>query len=301
MIRELAPEDAAAPQVPGVRHRDLTIQGARLHVAETGQEGSPVVVLLHGFPQHWYAWRELLQTLGEDRHVVALDLPGFGWSEPSVHGYSTADRCRVVLAVLDELGIDRADLVGHDWGAWLAFRIALEAPERVRRLVGICELHPWPLQRRLVPNLWRMWVTALFEIPGLGAFLQTRRSVLRWFLRRDAVDRTTWTDELVDIYRQPITDPERARAGQQLHAAFVRHDITRLVLRRDHRRAFTTPTLLLAGDHDSYIPSALMAVPRRWADLMRVETISGGHFLLDENPAGVVAAVQNHLREAPVG
>lgn len=278
-----------------MRHRYLTIRGARLHLAEAGAEGAPAVLLLHGFPQHWYAWREVLRALGRDRHVVALDLPGSGWSGPSVHGYSTTERSRVVLAVLDELGLEKVDIVGHDWGAWLAFRVAFTAPDRVRRLVGISELHPWPLQRRLVPNLWRMWVTALFEVPGLGASIQTRRRVIRWFLSRDAADPTLWTDELVDIYSQVATDPKRARAGQQLHAAFVTHDIARLVLRRDHRRDYATATLLLGGDHDTYIPPTLLAVPRRRAETMRVETISGGHFLLDENPAGVITALKSHL------
>jgi pimeloyl-ACP methyl ester carboxylesterase len=225
-----------------------------------------------------------------------MDLPGFGWSSPSVHGYLTAERCRTVIAVMDELGIDKVDIIGHDWGAWLAFRVALEAPDRVRRLASICELHPWPLQRRLLPNLWRMWVTALFEIPALGSLVQTRRSVIRWFLSRDAGDRAVWTNELVDIYANPVAHMTAARAGQRLHAAFVTHDIARLVFRRDHRRPFTIPTLVLAGNHDTYIPPALMEVPRGREGTLHCQTIGGGHFLLDQNPGAVIAALQSHLR-----
>ena len=294
--------DPDVPHVPGVRHRYLSVRGSQLHLAETGVDGSPVLLLLHGFPQNWFAWREVLTAFGRDRHVVALDLPGAGWSQPSRHGYSTTERSRVVVAVLEELGIDKADIAGHDWGAWLAFRVALEAPDRVRRLVGISELHPWPLQRRLVPNLWRMWVTALFETPGIGASIQRRRRAIRWFLSRDASDPGLWTDELVDAYGRVAADRERAQAGQQLHAAFVRHDIIRLVLRRDHRREFATPTLLIAGEQDAYVPPRLMALPRRRSEVVRVQTISGGHFLLDENPAGVIEGLRSHFlgrRESP--
>lgn len=289
-------EIADMPRLAEVRHRFLMVRDTRVHLAESGPEFAPTVVLLHGFPQHWYAWRHVIALLAKDRHVVAIDLPGFGWSEPSSHGYSTAERCRTVVDVLEGLGAEEVDLIGHDWGAWLAFRVALEFPARVRCLVAISELHPWPLQRRLLPNLWRMWVTTLFEAPGLSQFVQRKGGVIRWFLRRDAHDPATWNDELVQVYARPTARPPSAHAGQRLHAAFIFHDIARLVLRLDHRRPFTTPTLLLGGNHDQYIPSVLMTVPHSREGTLQLQTIDGGHFLLDENPHGVNAAVQSHLR-----
>lgn len=282
------------PTVTGVRHRFVTVRGARVHVAEAGPASATPVLLLHGFPQHWYCWRGVLAALGEDRHVIAVDLPGFGWSEPSRRGYSTAERGRQVVALLDELGLDRVDLVGHDWGAWLAFRVGLRAPARVRRLVAISEIHPWPLQRRLIPRLWRMWVTALFEAPGLGSFVARRRRVIRWFLRRDA-RRDVWTDELVADYADVAARPTVARAGQRMHAAFVIRDIPRIVFRIGWRARYDIPTLLLAGDHDAYIPTTLMGAPRSRRDRLRVEVVPGGHFLLDENPMAVTRAVRGHL------
>jgi pimeloyl-ACP methyl ester carboxylesterase len=250
---------------------------------------------LHGFPQHWYAWRAVITALAEDHHVVAVDLPGFGWSDPAAHGYSTAERARDAIALLDELGIDSAVLVGHDWGAWLAFRVALDAPTRVRRLVSISELHPWPLQRRLLPNVWRMWVTALFEVPGLGTAVQKSKRVIRWFLTRDARDSPAWSDELVAVYATPAARPATARAGQRMHAEFVVRDIPRLVLRRDHRRRFEIPTLLIAGDRDAYIPPGLVVVPRERAGLVQVQVVEGGHFVLDEDADAVISAIRSHL------
>jgi pimeloyl-ACP methyl ester carboxylesterase len=271
------------------------VRGVRLHLAEAGSDTAPAVLLLHGFPQHWYAWRAVIAAMAEDHHVVAVDLPGFGWSDPAAHGYSTAERARDVVALLDELGIDSADLIGHDWGAWLAFRVALDAPARVRRLVAISELHPWPLQRRLLPNVWRMWVTALFELPGLGAAMQKRGRVIRWFLTRDARNSPAWSDELVAVYATSAARPATARAGQRMHAEFVVRDIARLVLRRDHRRRFEIPALLIAGDRDTYIPPGLMAVPRERAGFVRVQVVEGGHFVLDENADAVISAIRSHL------
>jgi pimeloyl-ACP methyl ester carboxylesterase len=285
------------PRVPGVRHRYLSIRHTRVHVVESGSDTASAVLLLHGFPQHWYAWRDVLQALARDRHVIAVDLPGFGWSGPSVHGYSTSERVRGVIALLDALGVDVADIVAHDWGAWLAFRVALDAPRRVGRLVAISEIHPWPRQRRLLPNLWRMWVTALFEMPGLGSLVQRDRRIVRWFLSRDAVDPAVWTDELVDVYAARAADPAVARAGQRLHAAFVMRDIPRLIVGRDRPRPFTTSTLLLGGSRDTYIPPGLLTPPPARNAWLRVQTVEGGHFLLDENPTGVIAAVRSHLSE----
>ena len=138
-------------------------------------------------------------------------------------------------------------------------------------------------------------MTALFEVPGLGSLVQRDRRVVRWFLSRDAVDPTVWTDELVDAYATLAVDPAISRAGQRLHAAFVVRDIARLVLGRDRRRAFATPTLLLTGSHDTYIPPGLLVPPQAREPWLRVQTVKGGHFLLDENPRGVIAAVRSHL------
>jgi pimeloyl-ACP methyl ester carboxylesterase len=273
------------PHVAGVRHRWVDVRGAAVHVAEAGPGDAPVVLLLHGFPQHWYAWRGVADDLARDHRVVVPDLPGFGWSEPATHGWTTTERARDTLDLLDALDLPGpVDVVGHDWGAWLAFRVALDAPGRVRRLVAVSELHPWPLQRRLVPRLWRMWVTALFEIPGLGSVVQRRRGVVRWFLSRDARDRAVWTDELVDVYASVAARPAVAHAGRRLHSAFVLHDIARMVLRRDGRARYDVPTLMVAGDRDAYIPPALVTPPRSRAGVVRVRTVPGGHFLLDENP-----------------
>ena len=101
------------PHVPGVRHRLVTVRGVRLHVAEAGT-GDPVV-LLHGFPQHWYAWRHVIPLLAGQYRLICPDWRGFGWSEASPRGYDTASRAADVLALMDALGLRRVRLVGHDW------------------------------------------------------------------------------------------------------------------------------------------------------------------------------------------
>jgi pimeloyl-ACP methyl ester carboxylesterase len=100
------------PAVEGVTHRWVQARGLTFHVAEAGGGEDPVL-LLHGWPQSWYEWRSLMPALADRHRVVAMDLRGFGWSDAPRRGYEKENLADDVLAVLDELGIER---VGHDWG-----------------------------------------------------------------------------------------------------------------------------------------------------------------------------------------
>ncbi|MEY2244545.1 alpha/beta fold hydrolase [Streptomyces sp. BF23-18] len=121
--------DRPMPPLEGAEHRWVTVRGAQLHIAESGS-GEPVV-LLHGFPQHWYAWRALVPLLAHDGYrLICVDLRGFGWSEQTERGYDTDGLGADILALLDALGLDRVTLVGHNWGAGVGFRLCQRAPER---------------------------------------------------------------------------------------------------------------------------------------------------------------------------
>jgi pimeloyl-ACP methyl ester carboxylesterase len=149
------------PRLPGVTHRFVLVRGVRVHVAEAG--GGDPVVLLHGFPQHWYAWRHVIPLLAGQYRLICPDWRGFGWSETPPRGYDTASRAADILALMDVLGLRRVRLIAHDWGAHAAFLTALEAPERVSHLLAVNARHPWPRQRSLLPHVWRFWYTALLE------------------------------------------------------------------------------------------------------------------------------------------
>lgn len=280
----------------GVRHRHITVAGVRLHLAEAGDDAAPAVVLLHGFPQHWYTWRHLFKPLARTRHVIAVDMRGFGWSDAPRRGYSTNDRVRDVIAVLDQLHIPTADVIGHDFGATVAARIALDHPERVGRVIMISMLHPWPMQRHLLPNTWRWWVTALYEYPGIGGWmLRSRPRLTEWIMRRDADNRDAWTPELLRIYSSVIAEPDHARAAQQLMSASIFTDIPQVVFHRDRDIACTVPMLVITGDQDALIPPAVVTVPPERADILTTRTVPGGHYLLDENPAEILAAITAFL------
>jgi len=108
------------------------VEGARVRYVDEG-EGDPVV-LIHGFASSLETWNGVRPRLAQSHRVLALDLKGFGWTDRPEGDYSPQAQARLVLALMDERGIERAALVAHSWGSAVALALALEAPERVSRI-----------------------------------------------------------------------------------------------------------------------------------------------------------------------
>jgi pimeloyl-ACP methyl ester carboxylesterase len=123
-----------------ITHRAVTVDGLDLHLAEAGPSDGPTVLLLHGFPECWYSWRHQLTALGADGfHVVAPDQRGYARSAApeAVEDYTLLHLVGDALGVLDAVGAERAVVVGHDWGAPVAWHTALLRPDRVQGVVAL--------------------------------------------------------------------------------------------------------------------------------------------------------------------
>jgi len=275
-----------------VTHRFVMVRGVRLHVAETG--GGDPVLLLHGFPQHWYAWRHVIPLLAGQYRLICPDWRGFGWSQAPRRGYDTASRAADVLALMDALGVHRVRLVGHDWGAHAAFRAALQAPGRVSHLLAVNAVHPWLAQRRLLPQLCRSWRTAFWEYPRIGRLvLGNWPGLTRFLLLHGAGEAGVWQYDEVEEFVTASRQPGSARAGKALHWQFVLHDIPGMILRRYSRMKLTVPTVILAGAEDWMLPPNLLAGADRHADDLQLRVVPGaGHFLADECLAVVAEAAR---------
>src|SRR3954465_14882409 len=120
-------------------HREIEVGGLRMHVAEQGADG-PLVVLLHGFPESWYSWRHQLPALAAaGYHAVAPDQRGYGQTDSPAESekYTQLHLVGDVIGLLDALDEQRAVVVGHDWGAPVAWNTALLRPDRLRGVVGL--------------------------------------------------------------------------------------------------------------------------------------------------------------------
>lgn len=270
-------------------HRYVQADGLRFRVLEAGRAG-PAVLLLHGFPQHAHAWRHVIAGLAADHRVYALDLRGAGDSDAPRGGYDTATRVSDVLAVLDALGVQQVTLAGHEFGGWLGFHVALAAPRRITGFVAANTPHPWVPYRKLLPHAWRLWHTALFEYPLIGAWvIRTRPGPLRWLLRRGRPD---LPDSDVDVFVDVARERARARAGQQVHWQLVVHDLARRVLGRYRRQRLAVPTILLAGRHDFALSPRSVTSVDSSAGASPVRVVDGGHWLPEENAASIVDAIR---------
>ncbi|MEU6555943.1 alpha/beta hydrolase [Streptomyces sp. NPDC046915] len=287
-----AAADRPLPNAEGARHSWLEVRGIRLHVAEYGT-GAPVL-LLHGFPQHWFAWHRVAVLSAAGRRLICPDLRGFGWSEQTRRGYDIDGLADDMLALLDALGLDRVDLVGHDWGAHVGFRLCLRAPERFSGHLALNVAHPWARQRAILPNLWRQWYTAFIEYPVIGrAVLRRWPAFSRFLLRHQVAGRSVWQpDELAEF---SAAAQAGAHAGQAMFWQYVVREIPALLRGTWRGQRLTVPTVLLGGERDNVFPPSMLAGGESHADALTVRIVPGaGHFLPRESPH-VVAEAMNEL------
>lgn len=282
----------AMPYVEGVEHRFVQAGEVRFHVAEAGPADGTPLLFLHGFPQHWYAWRHMVPLLADRHRLIMPDFRGFGWSDAPYRGYDTRTRAADMLALMDALGLDRVLLVGHEWGAWVGFTACLRAPERFDRFLALSMIHPWPEHRRLIRHAWRQWFTILWEYPVIGgAVLRHWPAFTRYILRRGVTSPDVWRHADLDEFTESVRPRARAHAGRALHWQYVLRDIPRLLIRRHRALRLTVPTTLLFGTDDfAMSPEALVGGERHATDLV-VRVVPGGHYLADEHPRLVADAI----------
>jgi pimeloyl-ACP methyl ester carboxylesterase len=270
------------PEVEGVSHRFVDAGGLSVHVAEAGD--GPPVLLLHGWPQHWYMWRRVIERLAPQFRLIAPDLRGFGWTEAPGHGYDAETFAGDQIELLDALEIESASVIGHDWGGWTAFLLGLGEPNRIERMVVCNTPHPWPkLEARLAFELWRSWYAVALATPFLGPGLMERTDFASTVLRRASAP-GTFSERDLALYADSFRDPARARAVSGLYRYYLRV-LTDGIRGRFRTRNLTVPTLLLFGLHDLYITEKGLPGHEHNAPGMEVEVISdAGHFLVDEKP-----------------
>lgn len=286
------------PPIASVTHRHVHANGVRLHVAEGGS--GPTLVLLHGWPQHWWCWRHLLPRLAARRRVLAPDLRGFGWSAAPNGAYAKLTFAGDVLALLDAEGLDRVQLVGHDWGGYTAMLLALEHPERVERVVALDIAPPWmhrslPRPRHLALPLLASY-QALLATPVLGPRLLTAGPhFVRTLIRAGSGPRMVWTDEELDVYANVLCDPARAHASSACYRTFLTRELPATAVRGDRSEELEVPTLLVMGERSAI----RRIVEPRAAGNLRVETIpDAGHFLPEEAPGAVERLIGAWLEPA---
>jgi len=273
------------PQVAGVEHRYVQAGRLRMHVAEAGA-GEPVL-LLHGWPQHWYMWRAIIPPLAERYRVIAPDLRGLGWTDAPANGYEKEVLADDVLRLMDALELDRVRLIGHDWGGWVGFLLCMRHPERFSQYLALNIAPPWPtVDPRVLLELWRFWYQVVVAAPRLGTWvLRNRPDLVEKVIKLNARDGSAWTSAEMNAFTEPLEDRERARASSLYYRTFLLRELAPLIRGRYRSHRLTTPTRLLFGIHDRAISTRLLAGFEPYADDMEVELVAqAGHWIAEEAP-----------------
>jgi epoxide hydrolase 4 len=226
--------------------------GVTLHVLKTGLETGPLVVLLHGFPEFWYGWRHQIEAFADAGYWVWVpDQRGCNLSEKPqpMAAYNIDNLTADVVGLIKAAGREKAFIVGHDWGAAVAWRVANQYPEKVERLVIINVPHPSVMQRALIKShrqQLRSWYIFLIQIPRLPEVLARLAS---WHLLTQMLLRSsragTFTDTDLDQYRQAWSQPQSFGSMLNWYRAMAQTSAARLPSRR-----ITVPTLMLWGCKD---------------------------------------------------
>lgn len=251
---------------------DLTANGLRFFVVDAG-EGMPVV-LLHGFPDTSSVWRHQIPALvGAGYRAIAPDLRGRGLSErpERVEDYALATMVGDVAGIMDALGVERAHVVAHDWGAALAWLFASLQPSRVDHLVVLSVGHPGTQTRPTLEALQKGWYRLLFQFSGIESTLQQDD----WYLLR------TLFQGVGDVERSlaDLAEPGALTAALNWYRANGRPE--RLVAPPPQLPPVQAPTLGIFGTRDLYVTEDAM---RRSGEFVtgpwRYERLEGvGHWI----------------------
>jgi pimeloyl-ACP methyl ester carboxylesterase len=236
----------------------LQADGITLHAAAAGPPEGELVILLHGFPEFWYGWRQQIAPLtGAGLRILAPDQRGYNLSDKpaGIGAYRLDALADDVLALADALGREHFAVVGHDWGGVVAWHLAARNPERASRAAILNAPHPatlWRYARSHPSQLRKSWYVAGFQLPVLpelalraGNFAMLRRALIR-SSRNDAFAAADWP-----IYRRAWAQPGALGAMLNWYRA-LRHGVRALPATR-----IRVPVRVIWGERDAFLDRGL--------------------------------------------
>jgi pimeloyl-ACP methyl ester carboxylesterase len=270
------------------------VGGIRLHWVEQGE--GPLVVLLHGFPEFWYAWRHQIPALAAAGYrAVAPDLRGYNLSDKpaGVRTYRIeallGDLEHLIAVLGAEQGDARAHVVGHDWGGAFAWYAPFFHPERLLSLTLLNAPHPLAFVRELRKSAEQRRRSAYvfyFQLPRLPErkIRANGFAVVGKMLRRDPVTKGAFSDEDVRLYTEALARPGAVTAALNYYRAAFRYR-PRL---RGRKWPVGLKTLLIWGERDRYLGPGLLDGLERWVPDLAIERIpDASHWVQADAPAQV--------------
>jgi pimeloyl-ACP methyl ester carboxylesterase len=283
---------AASGYLPG--------DGIQLHAVVAGPEDGPLALLLHGFPECWYSWRHQIPVLAQAGYrVVVPDQRGYNLSDKprGAHHYQIDYLTADVLALIRSQGRERAVVIAHDWGGFVAWRLAMDVPEVIEKLVIMNAPHPVALAKALRSD-WsqrlKSWYMFFFQIPWLPEALLTLSPMAsaRLFFRRTAVRRDAFSDDDLAVLASALARPGAMGCMIDWYRASFRFRAAKKV------RPAEAPTLLIWAEDDVALGMPLTHGLEKWVPNLEIHYIPRcGHWVQNEAPEEVNERLMAFLRE----
>ena len=286
-----------------ITHAYANVNGIRLHYAEAGS-GDSLVILLHGFPEFWYAWHKQFDAFSENFHVVAPDMRGYNLSDKpsSVEDYKIEKLVADVIGLIDHFGAQQAAIVGHDWGAGVAWAVAQKHPDRISKLavLQVPIMAAWRANLTL-KQLLRSWYMFFFQIPRLPEWLISRQDFKAIERTLNKVTRkNSFSAEDIERYKEAARQPGALTGAINYYRANV---FGRLFApkRKGEGKASNgrvrVPTLFIFGERDfAILPETVRGLDKYIDAYYReVRIPDSGHWVQNEAPEEVNAALLEFL------
>ncbi|MDE2892990.1 MAG: alpha/beta hydrolase [Chloroflexota bacterium] len=284
----------------GWTHDYANTNGVRLHYVSQGE--GPLVLLLHGFPEHWYSWRFQIGPLAEAGfRVAAPDLRGYNLSDKPRGGYDIKNLTKDVRGLIRALGEQSATVVGHDWGGVIALQFPIDYPAACDRLVVMNAplIRSWYWGRRNYPN---NVYALLMQVPGLAE----RRNwadidaTTRQVFAGVAAGNDAFTDEDIVTFAEALKQPKALSSAMKYYRSIYWPDW--FLTWPDRNERITCPTQFIWGKEDPAVRLPFMEEAAERVDDLRITLVdNAGHWVQQERPVEVTAAMLDFLAPQAAG
>lgn len=257
-----------------MKHEYIEANGIRMHLVTEGE--GPLLLLLHGFPQYWHAWRYQIPALAKHFKVAALDLRGYGETDkpPNVSDYRPEILAADIASLIAALGYKKAHIAGHDWGGGVAWQTALRYPEIIDKLAIINCPHPAKMAEALFSNwtqIKKSWYIFFFQLPLLPEmyFKANSKKIMRK-LFGNKPER--------EAYEKEISKPGAIRSAINYYRAARSSPLP--------DRKIACPTLIIWGEKDFALGKELTYdMENLFTGLFKIEYLpDAGHWAPEEDP-----------------
>lgn len=280
-----------------IKSEDIVANGLNHHLRTVGDTGHHMV-LLHGWPQTSYCWRDVMDALGSEYRMIAPDLRGFADTDKPAGPHDKATVAGDILAIMDERNIDKTILVGHDIGARVAMRIALDAPERLTALVVINGRYPplGSLRTDDKDQVVQRWYFFFQQHPELVETLVSGnvRAYYEHFLDQWSHPSFNFSEDDIAEYVRAFSQPGAIRGGCAHYQAALNEDVEQWA--DDIGKQIATPTQIIWGADDPCSPPYYTDGYHRVFSDIRFHFIDGcGHFPQEEKTEETVSVMRAFL------